>query len=54
MHKEKVIEELEAVVATLKMDRRSYIRGIKVMVCEYDWERKKEGNDSNLFIDWVI
>ena len=52
MHKSKVIEELEGIIVNLKLDRRSNIQGIKIMLSEPDWNKKHNCNDSNLFIEW--
>lgn len=52
MHKNIVIKELEDVIATLKLERRSHLHGISIKICEPDWKRKKECLDSNLFTDW--
>lgn len=52
MHKQQIIQELESIIATLKLDRRMYIKGIKIMINEPEWEYKHSCNDSNLFVEW--
>ena len=52
MQKDQVIEELNNIIDTIQRDRRKDILGIKIMVCESNWVRKKQANDSNLLIDW--
>ena len=52
MNKNQVIQELKEVIKNIELDRRMDIKGIKVMVSEYDWKYKTCCNDSNLMIDW--
>jgi len=52
MNKNQAILELETIIATLKLDRRINLKGIKVMVNEPNWDKKHLCNDSNLFIEW--
>ena len=52
MNKKTVIAEIKNIILNLKKDRRTNIKGLKIMVCDYDWKRKKDANDSNFFIEW--
>ena len=54
MHKNRVIEELEDVISTLKQDKRTNLKGLKVMVCETDWNKRFACPDSNLFVEWKM
>ena len=52
MNKIEVINELKNVVDILRNDKRNKIKGLKIMICEHNWDKRKSANDSNLFIDW--
>ena len=54
MKKQQIIKELEEIIETLKLDRRSNIKGINIMLSEPNWDKKHVCNDSNLFMEWYI
>lgn len=52
MEKQQIIDELNDVIRNIKMDRRSKIKGIKVMIADFNWDKRKVAIDSNLLIEW--
>jgi hypothetical protein len=52
MNKKQIIEELNDVIRNLNLDHRQKIKGIKIMIADYDWNKRKMCNDSNLLIEW--
>jgi len=53
MNKQQIIQELQEVIATLKLDRRKEVDGFICKIGNYKWKIKYLNLDTNLFIDWV-
>lgn len=51
MRKDEVIMELQGYIDTLKNDDRTRIKGLKIVICESNWVRKKKG-ECNFIIEW--